>query len=181
MLFRSPIYWHPAINTTINRTTINNAHNDAIYINMARTDSQNITINNTTINGTTGNGATIHAKGTINITNNNQTIQNNTGWGLYLTGYNNPSFVFNNNSIRNNGYGLWLQGISGGNFQDNQLVNNTDYDLYATGDTSNSFTGLLVGLAHPTLMNFDYINGIIIKGVENAPADPAGWRRPRPR
>jgi hypothetical protein len=174
-IYINPIYWHPAINTTINGTTINNAHNDAIYINMARTDSQNITINNTTINGTTGNGATIHAKGTINITNNNQTIQNNTGWGLYLTGYNNPSFVFNNNSIRNNGYGLWLQGISGGNFQDNQLVNNTDYDLYATGDTSNSFTGLLVGLAHPTLMNFDYINGIIIKGVENAPADPAGW------
>ncbi|MBF4475186.1 Ig-like domain repeat protein, partial [Methanobacterium formicicum] len=174
-IYLYPIYWHPAINTIIDGVTINNAHADAIYINMARTDSRDITLNNSTINGTTGNGATILAKGNINITNNNHSFKNNTGWGLYLIGYNNPTLNLNNNTIENNGNGLWLQAINGGNFHDNQLINNTGDDLYATGDTSNTFTRLLVGLAHPTLMTFDYVNGIIMNGVENAPTDPAGW------
>ncbi|MDZ4210765.1 MAG: Ig-like domain repeat protein, partial [Methylotenera sp.] len=132
-----------------------------------------LTITNTTSNNNGGSGFYLeNVRGTVNISNN--ILQNNGNWGAYIQGNNNPTVTLNNNTISHNGNGLRLQGISGGNFQDNQLINNTGDDLYATGDTNNTFTRLTLGVAHPTTVSFDYINGIIMNGVESPPVDPSG-------
>jgi hypothetical protein len=159
-------------NILINNVNITGALYDGIYISMGNTNSGNVTITNTIINNNAGNGLSATTRGTVTINNNN--FSNNGGGGIQLIGNNILSVTLNNNNISHNGNGLWLQGISGGNFQDNQLINNTGYDLYATGDTNNTFTRLTLGVAHPTTVTFDYIHGIIMNGVESPPADQSG-------
>jgi hypothetical protein len=159
-------------NILIDNVSITGATSEGIYIYMGNTDSGNVTITNTTINNNAGNGLFATTRGTVTI--NNNSFSNNGGWGIQLIGNNNPTVTLNNNNISHNGNGLRLQSISGGNFQDNQLINNTGDDLYATDDTNNTFTRLTLGVAHPTTVTFDYINGIIMNGVESPPADPSG-------
>jgi parallel beta-helix repeat protein len=167
-------YDNPVSNIVIKNTMVTNSTNsDGIHIRMDNENSQNAIITSTTSNNNPGSGLTIYARGIINITDNS--FDNNAGWGAYLVGRGSPTVTFNNNTLTNNINGLYLQSINDGNFQDNQLINNTGDDLYSTADTSNTFTRLTMGLVHPTTVTFDYINGIIMSGVENTPADPAWW------
>jgi hypothetical protein len=165
--------YYALTNVVIDNVSVSQADSYGIAILMNSVDSQNLTITNTTSNDNGGSGFyLVNMRGTINITNN--ILHNNGNWGAYILGTNNPIVTLNNNNISNNGNGLLLQSISGGNFQDNQLINNTGDDLYATGDTNNTFTRLTLGFAHPTTVTFDYINGIIMNGVESPSADPSG-------
>jgi len=165
--------YYSLTNILIDSVTITQAHNHGIYIHTGNTNSQNLTITNTTSNNNSGCGALLRIRGNITITNN--TLQNNGDWGVNLFGLDNPAMTLNNNNISGNANGLYLENIKEGNFQDNQLINNTGDDLYATVDTNNTFTRLTIGLAHPTTMTITYINGIIVNGVKAVPADPTGW------
>ncbi len=155
----------------IDNNTITGVGDNGVHIRMDNPSNYDVQITNNTITGS-DTGITLYGRGIIIVSGNN--IQNSTIWGVWMRGFDNPTVTFNNNQITNNSNGLRLQGINGGNFQDNQLINNVGDDLYATTDTNNTFTRLTVGLAHPTLVSFDYINGVIMNGVESPPADIPG-------
>ncbi|MDY9924015.1 Ig-like domain repeat protein, partial [Methanobacterium sp.] len=155
-----------------NNVTITQATQEGIHITMDDANSQNLTITNTQITNNNLHGIYLKTRGILTLTNN--TITHNGDWGLWILGQNNPTVTINNNTLTNNNNGLYLQGVNEGTFQDNQLINNTIDDLYATADTNNIFTRLTLGLTHPTTVSFNYLNGIIMNGVESAPADPSG-------
>jgi hypothetical protein len=158
-------------------TTITNPNGRGIFLTTwSDLYLKNVLVDNVNITGALYDGIYIYMGNTNsgNVTITNNSFSNNGEWGIQLIGNNNPTVTLNNNTISHNSNGLLLQSISGGNFQDNQLINNTDGDLYSTADTNNTFTRLTMGLAHPTTITFDYINGIIMNGVENPPVDPSG-------
>jgi len=164
--------WGPVNNIIIDNTTVTQADSHGIYILMGNTNSQNLQITNTTSTNNGDCGLWTNTRETINITNN--TFTNNSNWGIWIDGQNNSTIALNNNNLTNNGNGLYLQSINGGVFQDNQLINNTGDDLSANANTNNAFVRLTMGVAHPTTVSFNYLNGIIMNGVENAPVDPSG-------
>jgi parallel beta-helix repeat protein len=161
-------------NVNIWNTTVIGARGNGINVNMAASPlSGNITLLNNTVSDCMGNGFYLNTRGNTSIMGNS--ITGNGGYGVYLIGSNEPVVMFINNTIGRNNNGLYLQSINNGVFQDNQLINNTGNDLYATTDTNNSFNCLTLGLLHPTIVSFDYVNGIIIKSVESTIADSSKW------
>ncbi len=161
-------------NVNIWNTTVIGARGNGINVNMADNPlSGNITLLNNTVSDCMGNGFYLNTRGNTSIMGN--TITGNGGYGVYLIGSNNPVVMCMNNTIGRNNNGLYLQSINNGVFQDNQLINNTGNDFYATTDTNNSFSRLTLGLLHPTIVSFDYVNGIIIKGVESTTVDSSKW------
>ncbi|UTB32437.1 MAG: chitobiase/beta-hexosaminidase C-terminal domain-containing protein [Methanobacterium sp. ERen5] len=166
-------------NINITNNTINNSAYNGIEINMANDPTNgNITLTNNNINNNnTANGLIINTRGNTSITGNNITGNglNSPYYGLSIIGYDSPILELFNNTIMGNGNGLYLQGIINGSLQDVQLRNNTGYELYAAADTSNSLNHFTMGFNHLTKFSLDYVNGIILKGVESPANDPEKW------
>ena len=165
-------------NLLIQNVNVSGAGSTGIYINMATTQSENIEITQTTVTGGNNHGIYMSARGgNINIHNNPSSFSNNTGWGLYIYGYDNPTLTLTQNRIENNGNGLYLQGINNATIEDNISRNNTGTDFSSTADChGNVVNNLSLGVNHPTIISFTYDDGISIKGVESAPANPDGYQ-----
>jgi parallel beta-helix repeat protein len=72
------------------------------------------------------------------------------------------------------GVGIFLDSSDSNNLTANTVSKNTEADFYSTdGSENNSIANLNVS-SYPTTISFTYDNGIEIKGVDTAPADPEG-------
>ncbi|QEF93786.1 hypothetical protein FVF72_00595 [Methanothermobacter sp. KEPCO-1] len=161
-------------NVVLDNVTVTGSSGHGVYVSMSAADGGNLTVKNTTISGSNGVGLRlVDVRGVVTLGDN--TVSASTDWGLWLRGAGNPELTIQNNTITSNSKGMYLQGVTGSEFIDNTITSTTGPDLQADPDKSNTFTRLRVGLLHPTLVSSRYTAGIILRGVESPPADPAGW------
>ncbi len=113
----------------------------------------------------------------------NETVLNNTirecDYGVYFN--NTVDCDITRNRIYNNSEtGIYFDNSSRNAFLDNIIANNSINEIYlGDGSIENTFTNQLIS-SYPTNISFiydpnPYTGNISIKGVDNPPADPAGW------
>ena len=109
----------------------------------------------------------------VNIMGFTITGAGNTKAGIYIENASACS-ILANTVTENNGGGIYLSSCNDSVFDSNTASNNTDYDFYSDQDSHDNKIEDLTIASYPTTVSFTYDNGIMIKGVDTAPPDPAG-------
>ena len=133
-------------------------------------DSAHNTIKNNNVSHNLGGASGIHLENAsyTTIAGNNVTDNDD---GIYLNSslYNNIT----NNNVSNNDYGVVLNLSSNNTLTNNTASNSTAYGFWSDEGSHNNTVKNLTISSYPTTISFTYENGVGLKGVDTAPADPA--------
>ncbi|CAD6491511.1 MAG: Right handed beta helix region [Candidatus Argoarchaeum ethanivorans] len=133
-------------------------------------DSAHNTIDNNNVRHNLGGASGIHLENAsyTTIAGNNVTDNDD---GIYL----NSSFYNNltNNNVSNNDYGVVLSLSSNNTLTNSTASNSTAYGFWSDEGSHNNTVKNLTISSYPTTISFTYENGVGLKGVDTAPANPA--------